>query len=452
METLVKDLSAIASRVATLAKAKGADDAEALIRDGRELTAKIRLGEPELVQEAGSRAIGLRVFSERRSAVTYTSDMRPDALERWVEETVALARLSEPDELNTLPNSGFAKDIPDLDLYDANCESMDAGQALALAVAGEKAAMGSDERITNSNGATWSRVLGGVAFANSEGFVGGYRGSYVSFAVEAVCDEPDGKKRNGSWWTADRYLDRLDDPETVGLEAARRTLLQLGAKKIDTGERVIIIDPEVGRSLVSTLFGVANGSSFYRKSTYLLDREGTEVASKLVTIEDDPLIARAPGSKPFDGDGLPTRKNCIVSNGVLETILCDTYTARKLGRSSTGSASRGVGGSPGPSTSNLFMKAGTSKPEEILRASEGAFYVTSMMGFGFNALTGDFSRGAAGFLIEDGKLGRPVSEVTISANFDDMLRGIDMVGSDLKFRSSISCPTFRIKSMTVAGN
>jgi PmbA protein len=329
---------------------------------------------------------------------------------------------------------------------------MDAAGALKLAVAGEKAALDSDERITNSQGATWSRVLGGVAFANSAGFVGGYRGSYVSFSVQPVCDEPDGKKRNGSWWTADRYLGKLDSPESVGLEAAKRTLRQLGAKKIETGERAVIIDPEVGRSLVSTLFGVANGSSFYRKSTYLLDREGTEVASKLVTIEDDPLIPRAPGSKPFDGDGLATRKNCIVSDGVLKTILCDTYTARKLGRSSTGSASRGVGGSPGPSTSNLFMKAGDTSPEAILEASEGAFYVTSMMGFGFNAITGDFSRGASGFLIEDGKLGRPVSEVTISANFDDMLRGIDMVGSDLKFRSSISCPTFRIKSMTVAGS
>jgi PmbA protein len=295
-------------------------------------------------------------------------------------------------------------------------------------------------------------VLGGMAFANSAGFVGGYRGSYVSFSVQPVCDEPDGKKRNGSWWTGNRYLSELDSPESVGLEAAKRTLRQLGSQKVATGARMIVVDPEVGRSFVSTLFGVANGSAFYRKSTYLLERENTLVASELVNIDDDPHIMRAPGSKPFDGDGLPTRKNCIVLEGVLKTVLCDTYTGRKLGRPSTHSASRGVGGSPGPSTSNLIMQAGASTPEEIMAASEGAFYVTSMMGFGFNAITGDFSRGAAGFIIEDGKLGRPVSEVTISANFDDMLKGIDMVGNDLEFRSSISCPTFRIKSMTVAGN
>lgn len=451
MSDLVQELSEIASRVAKLASAKGAGDAEVIIRDGSELTAKVRMGEPELIQEAGSRAVGLRVFCDRKSAITYTSDLRPEALERWVEGTIALAQLSEPDELNTLPDTGFATDIADLELYDPECESMDAAQALRLAIAGEKAALDSDKRITNSEGATWSRILGGVAFANSAGFVGGYRGSYASFSVQPVCDEPDGKKRNGSWWTASRYLKELDSPESVGLEAARRTLRQLGSKKIETGDRVIIFDPEVGRSLVSTVFSVANGSSFYRKSTYLLDRENTQIASDLVTIEDDPLILRAPGSKPFDGEGLPTRKNMIVANGILETVMCDTYTARKLGRQSTGSAGRGVGGGPGPTTSNLYMKAGTTSREELLAASEGALYVTSMMGFGFSGITGDFSRGAAGFLIEDGKLGRPVSEITISANFDDMLKGIDMVADDLKFRSSVSCPTYRINSMIVAG-
>lgn len=452
MSDLVEELCGIATRVAELCKKKGADDAEVLVRDGSELTAKVRLGEPELLQEAGSRAVGLRLFSEFRSALTYTSDLRPDALERWVQETVELAKLSEPDELNTLPDGGFAKEFPELDLYDENCEALQAGEALRVAIAAEKAAMGADKRITNSQGATWSRALGGSAFANTAGFVGGLRGSYVSFSVEPVCDEPDGKKRNGSWWTASRFLDQLDSPEAVGIEAARRTVAQLGSRKIDTSERQVIFDPEVARSMVSMFFGVANGSSFYRKSTYLLNREGTDVASKLVTIKDNPHILRGPGSRPYDGDGLPTRKNILIRDGVLETVLCDTYTARKLGRASTGSAGRGIGGAPGPTTSNLYMEAGAHDPEDIIRESEGAFYVTSMMGFGFNAVTGDFSRGASGFLIEDGKLGRPVSEVTISSNFDTMLKGIDRVGNDLVFRTSVSSPTLRIASMTVAGS
>ncbi len=452
MSDLVKELCEVATRVAELCKKKGADDAEVLVRDGSELTAKVRLGKPELLQEAGSRAVGLRLFADLRSAVTYTSDLRPEALERWVEDAVALAKISEPDELNTLPDGGFATEMPDLDLYDPACEALQASDGLRVAIAAEEAAMAADPRITNSQGASWSRVLGGSAFANTAGFVGGVRGSYVSFSVEPVCDEPDGKKRNGSWWTGSRFLSALDSPEAVGLEAARRTVRQLGSKKIDTGDRQIIFDAEVARSLVSMVFGVANGSSFYRKSTYLLDREGSEVASKLVTIKDDPHMLRGPGSKPFDGDGLPTRQNVIIREGVLDTVLCDTYTARKLGRASTGSAGRGVGGSPGPTSSNLYLVAGTEDAEQIIASSEGALYVTSMMGFGFNSVTGDFSRGAAGFLIEDGKLGRPVSEVTISSNLDTMLKGIDRVGNDLVFRSSVSSPTLRIANMTVAGN
>jgi PmbA protein len=196
---------------------------------------------------------------------------------------------------------------------------------------------------------------------------------------------------------------------------------------------------------------IANGSSFYRKSSYLLDREGTKVASELVTIEDDPLIVKGPGSRPFDGDGLPTRKNTIVGAGILQTVLCDVYSARKLGRKSTGSAGRGVGGTPSPTTSNLIMRPGRTSRDDLLRQTDRGLYVTSMMGFGFNPVTGDFSRGAAGFWIENGALTFPVSEVTISANFDDLLRRIDIVGDDLDLRSSTACPTFRISHMTVGG-
>jgi PmbA protein len=214
----------------------------------------------------------------------------------------------------------------------------------------------------------------------------------------------------------------------------------------------IVFDREAGRAIVGMLFSVANGSSFYRKSSYLMEREGTPVASDLVTIIDDPLIVRAPGSRPFDGDGLPTRKNVLVRGGVLETVLCDVYSARKLGRKSTGSAGRGVGGNPSPTTSNLIMQAGAITKDELLRQTPRGLYVTSMMGFGFNPVTGDFSRGAAGFMIENGELTFPVSEITISANFDDLLQRIDLVADDLELRTSTACPTFRVSRMTVAGN
>ncbi len=449
---IVKELCDIAARVAESSKRAGAGDAEVIVRDGSEMTVKLRLGEPELVKEAASRALGLRVFVDRRSAVTYTSDFAPAALDKLVRDTVVLARLAEPDELNTLPDaSDYATEIPDLDLWDDAVLGVDAATALKWAKAGEDAARKADARVTNSEGASFSRNAGAVAFANSAGFTGGYRGTYATFYVEPVCDDEDGKKRNGYWWTASRFLGALQDFEAVGLEAARRTTAKLGARKVATCEVPVVFDPEAGRGLLGALFSVANGSSWYRKSSYLLGREGEPCASPLVTIVDDPHVPRAPGSKPFDGDGLATRRNVVVDGGILKTVLCDTYSARKLGRRSTGSAGRGVGGTPGPTTTNFIMRAGTTPGAEVTRQVERGLYVTDMMGFGFNPVTGDFSRGAGGFWIENGERAYPVSEITISASFDDLWKSIDAVGDDLDQRSSTACPTFRVSRMTIGG-
>lgn len=456
-EKTIKELCDVAQLAVEIAKRAGADDAEVLVRDGSELTAKIRLGEPELVQEAGSRGLGLRVLKDGKRAVTYTSDLRREALEALCAETVTLAGYAERDEFSQPPDpSLLAKTFPELDLYDPKVAEVDAAWALKQAIAGEAAARKHDSRVTNSEGATWSRVLGATAFATSGGFVGGYRGSYASFVVEPLCDDAtdptNPKKRNGYWWTASRFLAELEAAEAVGIEAARRTVATLGSRKVDTQECAIVFDPEVSRSIVGTIFSVANGSSFWRKSSYLVGKEGAVIASPLVTIVDDPLIPRAPGSKPFDGDGLPTRKNSVVDKGVLSPVLCDVYSARKLGRESTGSAGRGIGGNPGPTTSNLVMQAGTMKRDALIRDTKRGLYVTSLMGFGFNPITGDFSRGAQGFWIEGGELTFPVSEITIAANFDEILKRIDAVADDLELRSSTAAPTFRVSHMTLAGS
>jgi len=454
-ESTVRELQDQAQQAVELCRAAGADAAEVLVRDGSELSVKVRLGEPELVQEAGSRALGLRVFKGGRRAVTYTSDLRDRSLASFVAESVALAELSEPDEFALAPDpADLARDVPDLDLYDERVGEVDAAWAMQQCILGERAARAHDARVTNSDGASWSRVIGATAFATSGGFSGAYRGSYASFYVEPICDdtsEATPKKRNGYWWTADRFLARLDDPESVGREATRRTVAQLGSRKIPTQECPVVFDREVARSLVGTVFAVANGSSFWRKSTYLLGREGTLIASPLVTIVDRPHLPRAPGSRPFDGDGLPTRDNTLVRAGVLETVLCDTYAARKLGRASTGSSGRGIGGNPGPTTSNLILEAGTTPRAEILRSTGRGLYVTSMMGFGFNPVTGDFSRGASGFWIEGGELTHPVSEITVSCNFDQLLQRIDAIGDDLDMRSSTAASTVRVSHMTIAG-
>jgi PmbA protein len=455
-EATIKELKDVAQLALELAKKAGAEHAEVLVRDGSELTTKIRLGEPELVQEATSRGLGLRVIKDGKRAVTYTSDLRRDALEALCIESVALAELAERDEFALPPDPKMlATKFPELDLYDPAVAEVDAAWALKQAIAGEAAARKADARVTNSEGATWARVLGATAFATSGGFLGGYRGSYASLVVEPLCDDmtdpANPKKRNGYWWTADRFLAKLVTAEAVGLEATRRTVATLGSRKVETQECAIVFDPEVARSIVGTIFSVANGSSFWRNSSYLTGKEGQLVASKLVTIVDDPLIPRAPGSRPFDGDGLATRKNSVIEAGVLSPVLCDVYSARKLGRESTGSAGRGIGGNPGPTTSNLMMAPGSVTREELIRSTPRGLYVTSLMGFGFNPVTGDFSRGAQGFWIEGGELTFPVSEVTIAANFDEILKRIDLVANDIEMRSSTVAPTFRVSHMMLAG-
>jgi PmbA protein len=455
-EQTIKELCDLAQLAVELAKKAGADHAEVVVRDGSELTTKVRLGEPELVQEAGSRALGLRVLRGGRRAVTYTSDLRREALEALCAESVTLADFAEVDELALPPDPALlANAVPELDLYDPAVAEVDAAWALRQAIAGEAAARKHDARVTNSEGATWSRVLGASAFATSGGFVGGYRGSYASLVVEPLCDDTTDpasvKKRRGHWWTASRFLAELEPAEAIGIEAARRTVATIGSRKVETQECAIVFDPEVARSIVGTVFSVANGASFWRKSSYLVGKEGQLVASPLVTIIDDPLRPRAPGSRPFDGDGLPTRRNPVIERGVLCPVLCDVYSARKLGRASTGSAGRGVGGNPSPTTSNLIMQAGTMSREALLRSTPKGLYVTSLMGFGFSPVTGDFSKGAQGFWIENGELTFPVSEVTIAANFDEILKRIDAVADDLEFRSATAAPTFRVSHMMLAG-
>ncbi len=456
-EKTIKELCDVAQLAVEIAKRAGADHAEVVVRDGSELTAKVRLGEPELVEEAGSRGLGLRVIKDGKRAVTYTSDLRREAIEALCAETVTLANFAERDDCSEPPDPSLLArgPFPDLDLYDPNVAEVDAAWALKQAIAGEAAARKHDKRVSNSEGGSWSRSLSGSAFATSGGFVGGYRGSYASLVVAPLCDDntdaENPKKRNGYWYTASRFLADLEAAEAVGIEAARRTVATLGSRKVETQECAIVFDPEVSRSIVGTIFSVANGSSFWRKNSYLVGKEGEVIASPLVTIVDDPLIPRAPGSRPFDGDGLATRKNSVVEKGVLMPVLSDTYSARKLGRQSTHSSGRGIGSNPGPTTSNLVMAAGTMKRDALIRDTKKGLYVTSLMGFGFNPITGDFSRGAQGFWIENGELTFPVSEITIAANFDEILKRIDAVADDLELRSSTAAPTFRVSHMTLAG-
>lgn len=448
------DLIALGDRVVEQAQKLGADVAEAVISEGSHLSTKVRMGEPELVEEAGSRAVGLRVIVGKQVSVSYTSDLTAAGLTRLVEDAIELARLSQPDELAGPPEPALLsqrEQHADLDLYDEAVGRVGAGEALAHAKAAEGAAFATDPRITNSEGATFTRASGGKALVTSGGFWGATDGTYASLTVHPVADDEGGKKRSGFYWTARRHLAGLLSDADVGREAARRTVAKLGARKVDTQEVPIVFDPDVGRSILGLLAGCINGGAIWRRSSYLVDREGERVASDLVTVIDDPFVPAGPGSRPFDGEGLLSRKNLVVERGVLKTYLLDTYSARKLGKESTASASRGSSGGVGPSTTNFILSPGTMSAEELVRSTKRGLYVTEMMGFGFNAVTGDFSRGASGFWIEDGEKTFPVSEVTVSLNLDELLKRIDAVADDLDLRTSVATPTFRVSAMTVAG-
>lgn len=449
------ELLELPTDVVARARARGADVAEAVYRDGSHLTARVRMRAPELVEEAGSRSIGLRVMVGRRVALTSSSDLTPSGLERLVDDAIELASLTEEDPFAGAPDAALLSsraEHRDLGLFDERILGVGADEALGRALAGETAAFEADARITNSEGASCTRTSGRTALVTSGGFSGTARGTYLSIVVSPVADDEGGKKRSGYAWDARRRLDALRDASDVGRDAARKTVRKLGATKIPSEELPVVFDPDAGRSIVGLVASCVVGSSIWRKSSYLVGRLGTKVASDLVEIVDDPTLVGAPGSRAFDGEGLISRPNVVVDRGTLATYLLDSYSGRKLGLPSTGSASRGGSGGVSPGTSNFVMRAGTTPAAELVRSTRRGLYVTEMMGYGFNAVTGDFSRGASGFLIVDGELGPPVSEVTISLGLDEILKRIDGVGDDLDLRSSVAAPTFRVAAMTVAGS
>lgn len=448
-DSLIDTATSLVERLKKL----GADHAEVTASSGWDLTTRVRLAKVEQVEEAGHRHVSVRAIRDARVALTSTSDLSPEGLARCVSDALELLDLSEPDpdaapaDPAQLSRGPFA----DLQTYDPLVESMDAQQGILLATEAEKAALDFDpSRLQNSEGATFGRSSGQSALVLSSGFVGTRRGSHVSLVVTPVADDAEGKKRRGHYYTIARYVSDLEPASAVGQEAARRTLAQLGARSVPTCEAPVVFSEDAARAILSAFAGCIVGGSLWRRSSYLVAREGSVVASKGVTIVDDPLIPRGFGSRAFDGEGLACRRLVVVDRGTYRTPLLDCLSARKLQRTSTGSAARG-GGAISSSTSNLILLPGSATEATLIANTSKGLYVTDMMGFGFNPVTGDFSRGASGFWIENGQLAHPVSEVTISSNLDAMLQGIDAIAEAPRPRSSIIAPAFRIGNMTIAG-
>jgi PmbA protein len=306
-------------------------------------------------------------------------------------------------------------------------------------------------RITNSDGASFDAATGRKMLANSLGFVGEYKRSYCSISAVPIAQDTNGTMQRDWWFSSARSLSRLDSPESVGREAARRTLRRLGARKIATTQCPVVFDPIVARSLIEHIFEAANGDAIYRGASFFQGKLGEQVASANVTVIDDGTMVGGFGTSPFDGEGVPTRRTVVVENGVLKSYLLNTYTARKLNLKTTGNASRGLAGNPGIGAGNFFLPAGAKSPEAIIGDVKQGLYVTEFLGFGVNLTTGDYSRGASGLWIENGELTYPVEEITVAGNLKDMFKNIVEIGNDLVFRSSIAAPTIRIDGLTVAG-
>jgi PmbA protein len=429
----------------------GATEADVLVADGETLSIQVRLGAVDRLSKAREKRLGLRVFFGKRSASSSTSDFSRESLDRFVRDTCELAQAVVEDALSGLPAADLMpKDVPDLDLYDPTRLQIDA--QIELARRAEAAAFAADTRVTNSEGAEFESSSGRIVLANSHGFVGEYRSSSFSLSVSPIATEPgSGAMQRDAWYGVQRKFAKLDSPETIGQEAARRAVRRLGAKKVATRRAPVIFDQETAGSLLGNLCSAASGYALYKGASFLIDRLGKKLAPDFVTIYDDGRMPGGLGSRPFDGEGLPTRKTTVVERGVLTSYLLDTYSGKKLGLGSTGNASRSVGESPSVGPTNFYLVPGTKSPEEIIASVREGLYVTELIGFGVNLVTGDYSRGVCGFWIENGELAYPVEEITIAGNLKHMFADIEMIGSDLVFRGRIASPTIKIAEMTIAG-
>ena len=441
----------LAAEIVRQARAAGAEGAECTIAEGDEFSANVRMRELETLKEAGSRGAGLRILVGRRTGSAYTSDLSPDGIRHLVRSAVELADITTEDPHAGLPERAELGSIDgDLGLYCGDVADLDTAARIDLARRAEDAALTADPRITNSEGASFDSNVGYHAFANSLGFAGEYQTSYCSLSTVPVAREGDSMERD-YWYSLARGASGLENPEEIGRTAAARALRRLGAVKVETQRVPVIFEPRTARSLLDNIFEAVHGTSVYRHESFLAGKLGEKVASDKLTVIDDATLPGLFGTTPFDDEGVPSRRTVVIENGVLKSYLLNTYAARKLGLKTTGNASRGLAGNAGIGHGNLYIEKGSLAPERMIAGIRNGFYVTELIGFGVNIVTGDYSRGAAGMWIRDGELAFSVSEVTIAGNLKDMLMGLETIGSDLEFRGSTAAPTLLLPEMTVGG-
>jgi PmbA protein len=436
-----EDLRRIAALVLDHARSVGASAAETEVSEGFGQTVGVRRGEVENIEYNRDKGVGVTVYIGQQRGHASTSDFSEKALRETVEAAHAIARFTAVDEAAGLADPDLlATEVPDLDLY--HPWDLPVEQAIDTARRCEAAAMAVDPRIRNSEGATVSTQQSQFVYANSNGFIGGYPGSRHSLMCSVIAGEGDDMQRD-DWYTIARAAGELEDAEAVGRRAGERAVRRLGARKTPTLEAPVLFEAPVAASLLGHFVAAASGGNLYRNASFLVDSLGERIFAPLVTIRDVPDLPRALGSSPFDDEGVRTQRREVVSGGVLNGYFLGSYSARKLKLRSTGNA----GGSH-----NLMLDSTGEEFEALLRRLGRGLLVTELLGMGVNQVTGDYSRGAAGFWVEDGAIAYPVQEITVASNLKDMFLGILGVGTDVVVRGSRQCGSILLERMTIAGD
>ncbi|MTV16462.1 MULTISPECIES: TldD/PmbA family protein [Bradyrhizobium] len=440
-------LSDLAQRLVDAAKRAGADAADAIAVRGVSQGVEVRDGRVEETERSEGDDVGLRVFVGQRQAVVSTNDVSGDGVAKLAERAVAMARVAPDDKYVGLADPVLhAHDFPDLDLLDRKVPST--AELEQRAIEAEAAAL-AVKGVTKSGGASASTGIGGMVLVTSTGFHGSYLRSSHGISTTAISGEGTGMERDYDFTSAPHASD-LDSPAAVGRKAGERAVARSNPRKVETCKVPVVFDPRVAGSIVGHLVGAINGASIARKTSFLKDKLGEQLFSKDIRIIDDPLRVRGLRSQTFDAEGVRVKKTALIDAGVLTTWVLDSATARELGLVTTGHAHRGVSSSPSPGTYNLHLEPGAVTPKELISDIKQGFYVTDLIGSGVNGVTGDYSRGASGFWIENGEITYPVSEVTIAGHLLPMFKSL-VAANDLEFRYGVNSPTLRIEGLTLGG-
>jgi PmbA protein len=440
-------LTDLAEQLVSAAKRAGADAADAIAVRSVSLSVEVREGNVEDSERAEGDDVGLRVLCGRRQAVVSTNDISHDGVATLAERAVAMARVAPDDPFAGLADPAMlAREIPDLDLVDPDLPTVAALEQAARAT--ESAAL-AVQGVSKSGGASASAGIGGIVLVTSHGFHGAYVGSRHGISMTAIAGEGTGMERDYDFSSALHASD-LDPPERVGRTAAERAIARLNPRKVPTCKVPVVFDRRVASSLIGHLAGAANGAAVARKTSFLRDKRGERLFAPGIRVVDDPLRRRGLRSRPFDAEGVAGKPLAIVEDGVLQSWFLDSATARELGLTSTGHAQRGVSSTPSPGATNLHLEAGALTPDALIADIKDGFYVTDLIGSGANLITGDYSRGASGYWIENGRCSYAVSEVTIAGHLFDLFRTLTPA-NDLEFRFGTNAPTVRVEGLTVAG-